>query len=218
MPPQGLLLIAASLPPDWEVRFVDENMSPAKDEDFSWADAVLVTGMHVQRDCINDVNERAHAFGKITVLGGPSVSACAEWYPDFDILHIGELGDATRALYARLDETAARPDEQLRFTTADRTPLTDFPTPAYHRIDIKHYFRHPRRPGRPPPDPLRPRLRSRSRRVLLLCREGEQAGSRAGGVPADTGDRIETGDAPLVRAGRARRHVGLFPATRSYRS
>jgi len=139
MPPQGLLLIAASIPPEWESGR-DENMSRAKDEDFAWADAVFVTGMHVQRERINDVNERAHRFGKVTVLGGPSVSACAEWYPDFDLLHIGEIGDATRALYAHLDETVARPDEPLRFTTADRTPLTDFPTPAYELIDIKHYF------------------------------------------------------------------------------
>ncbi len=140
MPPQGLLLIAASLPSTWEVRFVDENMSPAGPEDFAWADAVFVTGMHVQRDCINDVNERAHVAGKVTALGGPSVSASPEWYPNFDILHVGEMGDATRALYAHLDETVERPREQLRFTTADRTPLTDFPTPAYHLIDIKHYF------------------------------------------------------------------------------
>lgn len=140
MPPQGLLLIAASIPPEWEVRFVDENMSPAKDEDFAWADAVFVTGMHVQRERINDVNERAHRFGKVTALGGPSVSACAEWYPDFDILHLGELGDATREIYARLDETVERPPEQLRYTTVERIPLSEFPVPAYHLVDIQHYF------------------------------------------------------------------------------
>ncbi len=140
MPPQGLLLIAASIPSDWEVRFVDENMSPAAAGDFAWADAVFVTGMHVQRDTIRDVNERAHEAGKLTVLGGPSVSASPEWYPDFDIVHVGELGDATRSLYAHLDETVERPREQLRFTTADRTPLTEFPVPAYHLINVKHYF------------------------------------------------------------------------------
>jgi radical SAM superfamily enzyme YgiQ (UPF0313 family) len=140
MPPQGLLLIAASIPSHWEVRFVDENMSPATAGDFAWADAVFVTGMHVQRDTIRDVNERAHEAGKLTVLGGPSVSASPEWYPDFDILHVGELGDATRALYARLDETVERPSEQVRFTTAERTPLTEFPVPAYHLINVKHYF------------------------------------------------------------------------------
>ena len=49
MPPQGLLLIAAYLPAEWEVRFVDENQRAARDEDFAWADAVLMSGMHVQR-------------------------------------------------------------------------------------------------------------------------------------------------------------------------
>ena len=34
MPPQGLLLIAAYLPANWPVRFVDENISPATKEDF----------------------------------------------------------------------------------------------------------------------------------------------------------------------------------------
>lgn len=140
MPPQGLLLIAATLPPGWEVRFVDENMAPASEEDFAWADAVFVSGMHVQRDCINDVNERAHARRKVTVLGGPSVSAAPEWYPDFDILHVGELGDATRRLYDYLERTTSPPPGQIRFTTLDRTPLSEFPTPAYDLIDIKRYF------------------------------------------------------------------------------
>ena len=140
MPPQGMLVVAATVPKDWEVRFIDENMSPATDADFQWADAVFATGMHVQRETINDVNERAHRFGKVTVLGGPSVSACAEWYPDVDILHLGELGDATDALYARLDETVERPAEQIRLATAERTPLASFPTPAYHLVEIQHYF------------------------------------------------------------------------------
>jgi radical SAM superfamily enzyme YgiQ (UPF0313 family) len=140
MPPQGLLVVAATIPPEWETRFIDENMSPATDSDFQWADAVFVTGMHVQRETINDVNRRAHQFEKVTVLGGPSVSACAEWYPDFDILHCGELGDVTHALYAHLDATVERPPEQIRWTTARRTPLSEFPLPAYHLVHIKDYF------------------------------------------------------------------------------
>src|SRR5712691_5118693 len=66
MPPQGLLVIAATVPVDWEVRFVDENRTAATEEDFAWADAVFVTGMHVQRETINDVNARAHRLGKVT--------------------------------------------------------------------------------------------------------------------------------------------------------
>ena len=38
MPPQGLLVIAASLPAGWQVRFVDENIDPAQPGDFEIGD------------------------------------------------------------------------------------------------------------------------------------------------------------------------------------
>jgi hypothetical protein len=41
MPPQGLLLVAAYLPRDWEVRVVDENVRSVTDADVAWCDAVL---------------------------------------------------------------------------------------------------------------------------------------------------------------------------------
>ncbi len=75
MPPQGLLLIAASLPAGWEVRFLDENIQAATDSDFAWADAVFVSGMHIQRRQINDICRRAHEHDLAVALGGPSVSA-----------------------------------------------------------------------------------------------------------------------------------------------
>jgi radical SAM superfamily enzyme YgiQ (UPF0313 family) len=52
----------------------------------------------------------------------------------------GELGDATEALYARLDDSVERPPRQIRETTSHRTPLTDFPAPAYSLVHIKDYF------------------------------------------------------------------------------
>ena len=50
MPPQGILVVAAYLPESWEVRLVDENIRPATAEEFAWADAVFVSGMHVQKE------------------------------------------------------------------------------------------------------------------------------------------------------------------------
>ncbi len=140
MPPQGLLLIAAYLPESWTIRFIDENGGRATDADFAWADAVLSSGMHVQRGFIHDIAARAHAHGKPLVLGGPSVSAAPHYYPDVDILHVGELGDATDAVIAHLDAHPGRPDRQLVFTTEDRVALTDFPAPAYHMVDVSTYF------------------------------------------------------------------------------
>lgn len=140
MPPQGILLIASYLPAGWDVRFIDENVAGAKDADYEWADAVFVSGMHVQSEFIQTINTRAHRFGKLTAGGGPSVSGCPEWYADVDLLHIGEIGDATDKLIARIDADIARPAQQERYVTAERLPMTDFPTPAYDRIKLTDYF------------------------------------------------------------------------------
>jgi len=140
MPPQGLLVIAAALPPSWTVRFIDENMSPATAADFAWAEVVFVSGMHIQRPQIHDICTRTHQAGRVAVLGGPSVSACPQYYPDFDYLHVGELGDATEALFARLSVDCSRPPSQIVLTTDARRPLTECPPPAYELAQIDRYF------------------------------------------------------------------------------
>jgi hopanoid C-2 methylase len=140
MPPQGLLVIAAYLPEKWQVRLIDENMGPASDADFAWADTVFVSGMHIQREQIIALGRRARGLGKVSVLGGPSVSSCPEHYPDFDYLHIGELGDATDALIEALDTGARPPPHQIVFTTKKRLPLTRFPLPAYDKLEGRRYF------------------------------------------------------------------------------
>ena len=140
MPPQGLLLIAAYMPAHWPVRFVDENIRPASADDLAWADAVFVSGMHIQAPQMHDIAHRAKAAGKVIALGGPSVSSTPEAYPEFDYLHIGEIGDATDRLIARLDEDCAAPPEQVRFETAERLALSDFPVPAYHLIRLDRYL------------------------------------------------------------------------------
>jgi len=140
MPPQGILTIAAYLPEEWEVRFIDENIAPAKAADYHRADVVMTSGMHVQRCEIQRLNELAHGAGKLTVLGGPSVSACPEYYPDFDILHVGELGDATDQLVRYIDDGCERPDKQIRFTTEQRLPLTEFPSPVSPLQSLRPYL------------------------------------------------------------------------------
>lgn len=140
MPPQGILIVAAYLPQEWEVRFIDENVRSATRADYQWADVVIVSGMHIQRSQINQINELAHREGKITMVGGPSVSGCPEYYPSFDILHLGELGDATDRAIEYLDQHTERPQKQIRFETKERLPLSEFPIPAYHLLNLNQYF------------------------------------------------------------------------------
>jgi hopanoid C-2 methylase len=140
MPPQGLLLIAAYLPKTWEIRFVDENIRAATSGDFAWADAVLVSGMHIQRAQIADIANRAHRAGRLAVLGGPSATAAPDWYPEFDYLHLGEIGDATDALVDALARSCARPPAQIRLETSERLPIAGLPMPAYQLIELDRYF------------------------------------------------------------------------------
>jgi len=140
MPPQGLLVIAAYMPEAWPVRFVDENIKPASAEDFAWADAVFVSGMHIQAPQIHDIARRAKEAGKVVALGGPSVSGAPEMYPEYDYIHVGEIGDGTDKLIASLDMDCTPPAGQIRFDTAERLPMPDFPVPAYHLIRLDRYL------------------------------------------------------------------------------
>ena len=89
---------------------------------------------------MNDICRRAHAFDRPVALGGPSVSACPDYYPSFDYLHIGELGDATDQLIDRLSRDTSRPDSQVVFKTQERVEMSNFPVPAYELAEIPRYF------------------------------------------------------------------------------
>jgi len=90
---------------------------------------------------MKELARRARAYGKTSVLGGSSVSAAPEQYPEFDYLHLGELGDATDELISRIDEdvTPPRGAAPLRHYRAP-AELADFPGPAYRLIDGRRYF------------------------------------------------------------------------------
>ena len=140
MPPQGILVVTALIPGEWEIKFVDENIAHVTPEEFAWADVVFVSGMHIQRQRIHDLARRAHHAGKVVALGGPSVSSAPDYYPEVDLLHCGEAGDATLRLFQRIDETVDRPAEQIIYRTVERLPMSEFPTPAYNRINIRDYL------------------------------------------------------------------------------
>ena len=123
MPPQGILVITAMIPDEWEIKFVDENIARVTPEEFAWADVVFVSGMHIQRQRIHDITRRAHDAGKVVALGGPSVSSAPDYYPDVDLLHCGEAGDATLRLFQRIDETVERPEQQIIYRTVERLPM-----------------------------------------------------------------------------------------------
>ena len=166
MPPQGLLLIAAYMPESWPVRFIDENIAPATAEDFAWADVVMVTGMHIQCEQINDIRAAPRQPARSRCWAGRRCRPRPRCIRTFDYLHQGELGDSTDAIVKLLDESvdAARNADGVQHQAA---PAADrFSDPRLQRDSLRplsarhgavlvrlplhlRVLRHPR-PLRPP--------------------------------------------------------------------
>jgi radical SAM superfamily enzyme YgiQ (UPF0313 family) len=139
--PLGMLTVINYFPESWEHRLLDERLGiPVSDEDLQWADIVLLSGMYVEGRRANEIAARARVFGKITVMGGPGVTINPKLAPDFDIVHIGDLGDRSYELIQWLDQNDRPPPEQLVFKTDDIIPMDYHPFPAFERVDFGSYL------------------------------------------------------------------------------
>jgi radical SAM superfamily enzyme YgiQ (UPF0313 family) len=78
VPPLGLLTVASYLPPDFEVRLVDRNVSEESVADWEWADVVFLSVMLAQRDDYELCVREAKARRKPVAVGGPLTHAIPE--------------------------------------------------------------------------------------------------------------------------------------------
>jgi len=144
MPSLGLITFGALLDrSEWDVRLADENVRPLRKGELAWADVVALSGMHMQRERLTELLCEAGDLGKVTVVGGPSVSICPEYYPMADALHIGEVGDATSALIDFLRTAKHGAEPQRVFQIVEKTPLEELPLPAIDLLDLHAYLSVP---------------------------------------------------------------------------
>src|SRR5260370_11000214 len=71
MPPLGLITVAALCPASWNIRLLDRAFEELRDEDLLWADLVMVSAMHAQRDDARSVLARAASPRRRPSIGGP---------------------------------------------------------------------------------------------------------------------------------------------------
>jgi len=95
--------------------------------------------MHIQRQQMNDICRRA-LRSDLPVAIGALQSVLPRLLPLVHYLHVGELGDATNDLIARLARDPSRPERQVVLKTADRLDMTQFPLPAYELAELRKYF------------------------------------------------------------------------------
>ena len=73
--PLGLITVAALLPPEWSVRFLDRNIEELTERDLAWADLVMTGGMIVQQRDTLDIVRMCRARGIPVAVGGPDATS-----------------------------------------------------------------------------------------------------------------------------------------------
>ncbi|PSL20533.1 B12-binding domain-containing radical SAM protein [Shimia abyssi] len=138
LPPLGLLTVAALLPQEWEFRLIDREFEDVSEDDWAWAEMVVLTGMIVQRSDMLDLIRQGKQRGKTVVVGGPYAMSLPnevlEAGADFAVLDEGEL---TIPMFL---EALERGETSGTFTAnGQKADMTTSPLPRYDLIDVKNY-------------------------------------------------------------------------------
>lgn len=136
LPPLGLLTIASMLPPEWEKRLIDINITPLKDKDLLWADYVFISAMSIQKESVKTVISRCKALGVKIVAGGPLFTAFPEEF-EGDVDHF-VLDEAEITLPPFLDDLKKRQAKHF-YTSQQRADIRNTPLPLWELADLKKY-------------------------------------------------------------------------------
>jgi radical SAM superfamily enzyme YgiQ (UPF0313 family) len=133
-PPLGLLTVAALLPEDWNLRRVEVTAREITEDDWAFADVVMVSGMGVQYSGIMKAVAEGKRRGKYVVAGGPMVFHIPE-----EALRFGAdlvvKGEAESVMDQVLDAVERR-GSGLVIEAEGRAVLAQSPPPRYDLLDI----------------------------------------------------------------------------------
>jgi radical SAM superfamily enzyme YgiQ (UPF0313 family) len=128
MPPLGLITVASLCPPQWEIRLLDRAFEDLRDADLLWADLVMVSAMHVQREDAHSTLSRARQLGRRTMIGGSYASTEPETLlPLADHVVVGEPDEIFGEIAAALEQGTA-----LRlYRITDKPDISRTPVPRF---------------------------------------------------------------------------------------
>jgi radical SAM superfamily enzyme YgiQ (UPF0313 family) len=138
--PLPLITLAALLPSEWRLSLIDMNIERLTDGHIAGADLVLLTGMIIQKQSLQEVVERCQALSVPTVVGGPFVS-CTPDAPELDqatslVIGEAESGDLVRRLVADIRCRCLKP----RYLAEGKPSMDRSPTPRYDLLKRKSYI------------------------------------------------------------------------------
>jgi radical SAM superfamily enzyme YgiQ (UPF0313 family) len=139
-PPLGLITVAALCPPSWSLRLLDHAFDKIGDEDYQWADLVMVSSMHAQRVDTQRVLSRARSFGKRTFIGGPWASSEPDrLQPLADHVLVGEAEEIFATIASDLERGTAR----AVYRVSDKPDMSCSPIPRFDLLRREMYTSMP---------------------------------------------------------------------------
>jgi radical SAM superfamily enzyme YgiQ (UPF0313 family) len=139
-PPLGLVTVAALCPSTWTLRLLDHAFDAITDEDYKWADLVMVSAMHAQRTDALAILRRARALGTRTFIGGPWASSEPDVVQlDADHVMVGEAEEVFSAVAVALENGTA----QSMYRVTDKPDLSCSPIPRFDLLRMDKYTSMP---------------------------------------------------------------------------
>jgi radical SAM superfamily enzyme YgiQ (UPF0313 family) len=139
LPPLGLVTVAAILPQSWEFKLVDRNIRSVTEEEWAWADIVIMSAMIVQKEDLLQQIKIAKQHNTLVAVGGPYPTTSPEIAQaagtDFMILDEGEI---TLPMFVAAIE---RGDTQgvFRAPNGEKPDVTGTPVPRYDLLELDAY-------------------------------------------------------------------------------
>jgi radical SAM superfamily enzyme YgiQ (UPF0313 family) len=139
LPPLGLITVAAILPQEWEYRLVDHNVREVREEEWDWAEMVIISAMIVQKQDLVALIKEAKRRGKRVAVGGPYPTSVPEESlaagADYLILDEGEI---TLPMFVEAVQ-AGEPKGTFRAVDGEKPDVTHTPIPRYELLELDAY-------------------------------------------------------------------------------
>nr|VFJ55642.1 MAG: Radical SAM superfamily enzyme YgiQ, UPF0313 family [Candidatus Kentron sp. FW] len=138
LPPLSLATVAALLPEDWELKLVDTNIRAVTQDEWAWADIVLLSAMNVQRYHLDQQITLAREHGKPVVVGGPYATSQPEAVramgANFLVLDEGEL-----TIPPFIEALSGGITSGTFMANGKKPSLTQTPIPRFELLDLDAY-------------------------------------------------------------------------------
>ncbi|HYR58604.1 MAG TPA: radical SAM protein, partial [Chthoniobacteraceae bacterium] len=137
LPVACLPLLAALTPRGHSVTLLDENVEALDFDRLRKADIVGLTGMIVQRFRMREILTELKRLGIFAVVGGPWMTVREDYFDDLaDVIFIGEAEET----WPRFIEDWQRGRHARRYAQAEKTDMTQVPTPRFELLKMGDYM------------------------------------------------------------------------------